>query len=181
MEPDHSRGDETGLAIELEVDSPGWPTEAELARAVRQAISAVWAELDLRRPAQSEVSFLFTGDKRMQRLNADWRGIDKPTNVLSFPAMEHDGSSLPPLLGDIVLAAETVSREAALENRPVAHHLSHLIVHGLLHLLGYDHQTDDEADRMERLEAEILSRLGIPDPYGVRQTDPDDEPNRTGA
>ncbi len=154
-----------GPVIELEVDSGGWPAEDELRGLARQAVSAVWAELALPSAGTSELSLLFTDDTRMQQLNAAWRGIDKPTNVLSFPGAGYREGDLPPVLGDIVLAAETVAREAALENRPFAHHLSHLMVHGLLHLLGYDHETDEEAENMEKLEAAILSRLGIPDPY----------------
>jgi probable rRNA maturation factor len=161
-----------GLGIALEVDSPGWPEEEELRRMASLAFAAAWGELNLRTPAASEVSLLFTGDARMRRINAEWRGVDKPTNVLSFPTGPNPGDgSLPPLLGDIVLSAETLAREADLENRPFAHHLSHLMVHGLLHLLGYDHQTDEEAEEMERLEAAILARLDIPDPYGRSETD----------
>ncbi len=103
----------------------------------------------------------------MRALNAGWRGKDKPTNVLSFPASPAaaPGAALPPMLGDIVLAAETVFGEAALDGKPVEHHLSHLIVHGLLHLLGYDHETDGQAEAMEAVERRALARLAIPDPY----------------
>ncbi|TIX40762.1 MAG: rRNA maturation RNase YbeY, partial [Mesorhizobium sp.] len=99
-------------------------------------------------------------------LNVGWRGKDKPTNVLSFPAFPFArGGPLPPMLGDIVLAAETVVREAALEHKPLENHISHLVIHGLLHLLGYDHETDAEAELMEATERAALARLAIPDPY----------------
>jgi probable rRNA maturation factor len=101
----------------------------------------------------------------VQALNRDWRGIDKPTNVLSFPAPEPAAGIRPRPLGDIAIAYETTRREAESESKPFAHHLSHLAVHGFLHLIGYDHETDDEAETMENLEREILSQLGVPDPY----------------
>jgi len=102
----------------------------------------------------------------IRELNAGWRGKDKPTNVLSFPAVpETREGPLPPMLGDIVLAAGTVAREAALEGKPVENHITHLVVHGLLHLLGYDHETDMQAEEMEAVERAALARLAIPDPY----------------
>ncbi len=102
----------------------------------------------------------------ISRLNAEWRGKDKPTNVLSFPAFAvRPGDALPPMLGDIVLARETLAREAEAEKKPFDHHLAHLVVHGLLHLLGYDHETAAEADEMEGAERRALARLEIPDPY----------------
>jgi probable rRNA maturation factor len=115
---------------------------------------------------RAELAVMLTDDAGIQALNHDWRGIDKPTNVLSFPAVAPPGaSSQPRALGDIAIAYETTRREAASENKPFNHHLSHLAVHGFLHLIGYDHETDDEADAMEKLERHILARLGIPDPY----------------
>lgn len=160
-----------GIDLIVEVENGAWPQGLDVEEKVRQATYALWAELELPVPAESEISFLFTDDQRIRSLNAAWRGIDKPTNVLSFPSPEMPGSGFPRMLGDIVLAAETVLREAALEKRPLEHHVSHLIVHGLLHLLGYDHESDEEAEEMERIEAEILFRLGIPDPYDRSLTD----------
>jgi probable rRNA maturation factor len=110
---------------------------------------------------EAEVSILFTDDAHIQRLNAAWRGKDKPTNVLSFP----QGAG--PLLGDVVLASETVAREAALAGKPLEAHMVHLIVHGFLHLLGYDHEREDEAEEMEALERAALERMGIADPYAA--------------
>ena len=113
----------------------------------------------------------FTNDAAVRTLNRDYRGRDSATNVLSFALQ--DGEALPqpdgaPIeLGDLVLAYETILRESDLQGRPVRHHLTHLIVHGVLHLLGYDHMTDDEAAEMESLEIDILRRLAIPDPYRI--------------
>jgi probable rRNA maturation factor len=102
----------------------------------------------------------------MRRLNKTWRGKDKPTNVLSFPQA---GGAFPQkrglLLGDVILAAETVAREAALAEKPLEDHMAHLIIHGFLHLLGYDHQVEADAEKMEQLERVALKRLGISDPY----------------
>ena len=109
---------------------------------------------------------MLTDDAGIRTLNHNWRGIDKPTNVLSFPAVAlPGGGSQPRALGDIAIAYETTRREAETENKPFENHLSHLAVHGFLHLIGYDHETDGDAETMEQLERDILARLGIPDPY----------------
>nr|WP_181701737.1 rRNA maturation RNase YbeY [Chthonobacter albigriseus] len=113
----------------------------------------------------SEVSVLLTDDASVRVLNREHRGIDKPTNVLSFPQDDPDADAYGPLLGDIVVAHETVVREAIDGGLPFSHHLTHMIVHGFLHLVGYDHMQDDEAEEMERLETDILAALDIPDPY----------------
>jgi len=104
-----------------------------------------------------------TDDAAMRLLNQAWRGVDAATNVLSFPNNPAGGERS--LIGDIVLAYETIATEARKEGKPFAHHLAHLAVHGFLHLLGYDHDREREAATMERLEREILHRLAIPDPY----------------
>jgi len=115
---------------------------------------------------ESDLSLVFTDDAQIQQLNKKWRGQDKPTNVLSFPAFALKPGEVPkPMLGDIVLAFETLVREAAQEKKDFNHHLSHLLVHGLLHLLGYDHETQEEADMMEGYEVAILRQLAIADPY----------------
>jgi len=155
---------ELPLDIDLMVEAGAWPAEAKLLGLVERAAAAAFAELKL--AGTSELSVVFTDDAAIQTLNAEWRGKDKPTNVLSFPAFPPaKGGRLPPMLGDIVLAAETVAREAAEEKKPVENHVSHLLIHGLLHLLGYDHETDDEAEEMEAVERAALARLAIPDPY----------------
>ena len=112
------------------------------------------------------VSVLYTDDKAIRVLNRNWRGKDKPTNVLSFPAADMvlpRGEARP--LGDIVLAHGVMAREAKEQDKTLRNHVAHLLVHGALHLLGYDHEDDSEADAMERREKRILARLGIDDPY----------------
>lgn len=110
-------------------------------------------------------SIALASDARVRELNRTYRGKDKPTNVLSFPSAHPIDASAPTYLGDIILAAETLIREAAELGIPPAHHFQHLCVHGLLHLLGYDHESLTDAKEMEGLETTILARLGIPDPY----------------
>jgi probable rRNA maturation factor len=131
------------------------------------ALGAAASTVDLP-AARLEVSILLTDDAQVQELNRDYRQQDKPTNVLSFAALDDD-SPLPPdgpiLLGDVIVAYETTEREARDEGKSFADHLSHLVVHGVLHLLGYDHLGDDEAEEMESLERSILAALGVPDPY----------------
>lgn len=154
------------LDIALSVEAGGWPPERELERIAGLAIVAALAELGLTPPAECELSVVFTDDRGIRQLNARWRGKDKPTNVLSFPAFPVErGAPLPPMLGDIVIAYETVEREARDEGKPFDAHLLHLVVHGFLHLLGYDHEGEAEAEEMERLERRILAALAIPDPY----------------
>lgn len=124
-----------------------------------------------------EFSVVLADDATVRRLNRDFRKQDKPTNVLSFAALD-DTDDVPPhgplILGDVIIAYETTMTEAAHEKKTPVHHLSHLVVHGVLHLLGYDHQEDDAAEAMERLETAVLGALGIPDPYAP--TDGDDAP-----
>jgi probable rRNA maturation factor len=131
------------------------------------ALGAAAANVDLP-AARLEVSILLTDDTQIQALNREYRQQDKPTNVLSFAALDED-SPLPPdgpiLLGDVIVAYQTTEREAREEGKSFADHLSHLVVHGVLHLLGYDHIEDDEAEEMESLERSILGALGVPDPY----------------
>jgi probable rRNA maturation factor len=159
--------DSPDIELDILVEAGDWPDEKVLDALTRTAIDASFAEI-AGYSGQSELSLVFTDDAHIKELNAGWRGKDKPTNVLSFPAFKPDKTSraLSPMLGDVILALETVQREAALEDKPFEHHLSHLLVHGLLHLLGYDHETEDEADEMEALERRILAGLAIPDPYG---------------
>ena len=153
--------------IQIAVEADGWPEEDVLRQLVSGAVDAAFSHLGIPLAASTELSLLFADNEAVCEINDRWRGIRKPTNVLSFPAAgEIDSTHLPPLLGDIVLAFETISSEAALENRPFDHHLCHLVVHGLLHILGYDHQSDDEAAEMETMETAILAKLAIPDPYG---------------
>jgi len=117
------------------------------------------------------VSLLLTDDAAVQVLNREWRGMDKPTNVLSFPAEGISPPGAPALLGDVALAFETVAREAGAQGKPLDHHMRHLLVHGVLHLIGYDHVQDGEAERMEGRERQILAGLGVPDPYAAERVD----------
>ncbi len=115
----------------------------------------------------AELSILLSDDVEIQALNRNYRGKNKPTNVLSFPAGDVGAAGRPRLLGDVVLALETVKREAAAQSKPLVNHLSHMTVHGVLHLLGHDHETETQATAMEALETEILRGLGIADPYAA--------------
>ena len=114
------------------------------------------------------ISLVLSDDSRVEALNAQWRGQQRPTNVLSFPAGT-SGFPLPPNeprpLGDVIVAVETVCREAEAEGKPIVDHLAHLVVHGTLHLLGHDHTDTREAEQMEALERHVLAGLGVPDPY----------------
>lgn len=160
------------IDIDILVETDGWPGEAALSDLASIAIAAVWDELASGNQPDSELSLVFTDDAAIKELNNDWRDKDKPTNVLSFPAFPIKPGQAPgPMLGDIVIARETVVREAEDEEKSFDHHLTHLIVHGVLHLLGYDHETDDEAEAMEQLERKILARLAIPDPYALSVID----------
>jgi probable rRNA maturation factor len=153
--------------IDIDIQSPLWQTQREAEPTVRAAIAAAAAHA----ARQGEVSVLLADDAAVQALNRDWRGIDKPTNVLSFPAAAPKVADIRALLGDIAIAFETLDREARAESKPFLHHLAHLAVHGYLHLLGYDHQTDSEAEAMEALEREILAAMRIPDPYATDAAD----------
>jgi probable rRNA maturation factor len=148
--------------IEISRKSDGWP-EALDARA-EQAVRAALAQSKARITGPAELSVVLTDDAEQRVLNRDWRGIDKSTNVLSFPQIEPFGP-VSGLLGDIILARETLEREAAEQGVSFEDHFTHLVVHGFLHLLGYDHMDDDEALAMEGLETQILASLGVADPY----------------
>jgi probable rRNA maturation factor len=153
-----------GPAVDVLVQSPLWDDQPSAAQIVESAIAAAAAQIAA---LPGEVAVLLADDESIRALNRDWRKIDKPTNVLSFPAPRAAGTALPHL-GDIVIAYETVARESAEEGKAFAHHLAHLAVHGFLHLMGYDHGTDSDAEAMERLETAILARLDVPDPYFAR-------------
>jgi len=144
----------------------GWRAAPRLDALVRRAAEAAIAGDGAKLRADAEISILLTDDATIRGLNARWRGKDKATNVLSFPAVAPDRLADARALGDIVVAWETVMREAQAERKSVADHLAHLVVHGVLHLLGRDHERDDDAEDMESLERAILSGLGVPDPYG---------------
>jgi probable rRNA maturation factor len=138
--------------------------EAVIQRAIAAAVERVDDSV-----ANAELAIMLTDDSGIRTLNSNWRGIDQPTNVLSFPALQppapQKAGAAPRMLGDIAIAYETMRREADQDGKPFDHHLSHLAVHGFLHLIGYDHTNDDDAEAMEALETQILAQLGIPDPY----------------
>ena len=166
----------TNDIIAVDVAAGGWRIElASEASARAIATAAAGAALADAGPAYPvEIGVRLTGDDEMRALNHEFRGRDAATNVLSFSlvangdaldigATQRDGA--PMLLGDVVAAFETCAGEAADQAKPLADHLRHMVVHGVLHLLGYDHETEDGAARMEGLERDILARLGVPDPY----------------
>jgi probable rRNA maturation factor len=148
-----------------------WGAESDAEAIVHRAIEAAAAYVDAD-TGDAELAVMLTDDSGIRTLNKNWRGQDKPTNVLSFPALQptgkHAPDDAPRMLGDIAIAYETTRREADDEQKPFDHHLSHLAVHGFLHLVGYDHEKDGDAEAMEALEREILEVLGIPDPYADR-------------
>ncbi|NEW91684.1 rRNA maturation RNase YbeY [Rhodopseudomonas sp. BR0M22] len=158
----HSNHPVTEVVIEADCWQAEAAAEAIVLRAIEMAAEVIDADT-----GAAELAVMLTDDDHIQKLNASFRGKDKPTNVLSFPAAQPDvqGDGAPRMLGDIAIAYQTVRREADDEDKPFDHHLSHLAVHGFLHLVGYDHETDQEADEMEDAERLILARLGIPDPY----------------
>lgn len=149
-----------------------WQSEPDAEAVIQRAIAAAAASVEVD-VGDAELAIMLTDDSGIRTLNGNWRGIDRPTNVLSFPALEPEGArrarDAPRMLGDIAIAFETMRREADEEGKPFDHHLSHLAVHGFLHLIGYDHENDADADQMESLETEILAQLGIPDPYADRE------------
>jgi len=151
------------LSVEILIECNGWAAQP----AAKDAIDrAVMEAAEVTKTNHGEVAIVLTDDAAIRDLNRTWRGIDAPTNVLSFPAKQGPGA--PARLGDIVIPYETVAREAIAQEKPFAHHLMHLAVHGFLHLLGHDHETDGDADVMEGLERAILARLHVPDPYATR-------------
>jgi len=150
------------LSIAFSVNADGWPDglEAVADRAIRAAVELADPEI----VGVTELSVVLTDDAEQRELNREWRDIDKSTNVLSFPQVE-PFEPISGLMGDIILARETLEREAAEMGITFEAHFTHLVVHGFLHLIGYDHIEDDEAEEMEGLETEILAGLGIADPY----------------
>jgi len=149
-----------------------WQNEPDAESVIQRAIAVAAESIDAD-VSDAELAVMLTDDAGIRTLNSNWRGMDKPTNVLSFPALQPEGArkpgDAPRMLGDIAIAYETTRREADEEGKPFPHHLSHLAIHGFLHLIGYDHENDADAEAMESLETEILQQLGIPDPYADRE------------
>lgn len=165
------------MAVDVTVsrEAGDWTDDAEwqAEQAALAALAAIYDEED----GPAELSVVLADDALVHRLNREYRGKDKPTNVLSFALTEADEpepqDGVPILLGDVILAFETVQREAAEQGKAPVDHMTHLVVHGVLHLLGYDHETDDEAEEMEALETRLLATLGIADPYAANRSQPD--------
>ena len=155
------------VSLDISVPSPLWRGLPRARVIARETIAAAAAESGVRTCARAggDVSLCLADDAALRALNLRWRGLDKPTNVLSFPAPRPRSSRDATTLGDIALAYETLAREAEDLGVPLADHYRHLLAHGFLHLIGYDHETDAEAERMEALETRILARLGVGDPY----------------
>jgi len=157
--------------IAVMIESDRWaavlPGAAALAEGAARAALAAAPPAD---PAQ--LGIVLADDALVRRLNATYRGQDKPTNVLSFPQDAATLPAIPTPLGDVVLAFETVAGEAAAQEKTLADHLAHLVVHGVLHVVGFDHETDGDAAGMEDLERRILRGLGVGDPYRLGATVP---------
>jgi probable rRNA maturation factor len=173
--------DRPRLSIAISVEDPSWnklaPEAARLLRrAARDALAEARGDGWKGSRVGHEISFVLTDDRRMRALNRAYRGKDKPTNVLSFAALdavEAGGrapkTSMPWLLGDVVLASGVIAREAKAQRKKIEHHLLHLAVHGVLHLLGYDHERQEDAEAMEALEVAALADMGIANPYELRR------------
>jgi probable rRNA maturation factor len=187
------------LDISFSLESGDWETAAtDVERltevAARAAFEAAEKPEILGGDTPVEMSLVLADDALVQTLNRDYRDKDKPTNVLSFALLDdlddtdEDADDvlareegMPILIGDVILAFETVQREALEQGKSFGDHLTHLVIHGVLHLLGYDHQSDPDADRMERLETSILARLGIADPYSANPAKSAAAEGETGA
>ena len=143
------------IVLQIDIETPEWAGLEAVAQRAGDAALARWPD------REGEAALLLTDDGRLQALNGQFRGKDAPTNVLAFPAPANPEGSI----GDIAVAYGVCRSEAAEQGKSLADHLSHLVIHGALHLMGYDHMTEAEAEAMEALERELLAGLGVPDPY----------------
>jgi len=150
------------ITPEIIYKSDAWKEYDNITRVVKDSCYAVISNFDIK---HSEVSVVLADNKFIQKLNKQYRYKDQPTNVLSFPAMDEYNMEDIEQLGDIIIAFETTIKEAKAQNKEFINHFTHLIVHGLLHLLGYDHIKKEQAEEMEELEKKILLAMGIYDPY----------------
>lgn len=163
MSPDRS----TPVALETVRDTDLWDALPDAEMVVAAAVGAAFAEAKLKALPDAELSVTLSDDAAVRELNAKWRSKNSATNVLTFPAFDPDEMADAPMLGDVILAFETVDREAREEGKSLSDHVTHLVVHGVLHLFGYDHLDDEEAEEMEALETRALARLGVADPYAL--------------
>lgn len=165
----------SAVDITVSREAGAWGEDADWL-AERAALAALGAAYD-DEEGPAELSIVLADDELVHRLNREYRGKDKPTNVLSFALTEAEEpepeDGMPVMLGDIILAYETIAREASEQRKNLKDHMTHLVMHGVLHLLGYDHETDDEAEEMEALETRLLATLGIADPYADNHQPPD--------
>jgi len=158
------KGASSSIDVVMTIDNAAWNDALpSLQSLVNRAAPAVWHWAG--RDCHAEASVVMSSDSRMRKLNYKHRDIDRSTNVLAFPLGETMWPDGPDYLGDVVLAYETVVREAARDAKPLDAHVTHLLVHGLLHLLGHDHETESDAELMEKIEVEIITSLGYPNPY----------------
>ena len=153
------------------VDCESWSQHEGFEALANEVIAGAVAATKISLAPQAEVSLLLCDDARIREINREWRGLDKPTNVLSFPAAPPALLAKSPAVGDIAIAYETVLREAQEEAKSLRDHYMHMVLHGFLHLLGYDHETDAQAEEMEALEISILGQLGVADPYAMTERD----------
>jgi probable rRNA maturation factor len=151
--------------VDVVRESTLWAGQAEPEEVARRAALAALAGTGRPYNKNTELAVILSDDERVKMLNGLWRGKDQATNVLSFPAAEGDAIATAELLGDVVVAYETVAREAESEGKSFQAHFTHLVVHGTLHLMGFDHEDEDEAEEMEAAERAVLSGLGVADPY----------------
>jgi len=151
--------------LDISLEAGAWADEDHMLTLSRDAVEATCRVCSLRMVAGSEAGILLTDNDHIRTLNFEHRDQDKPTNVLSFPICDPGAPVMGPLLGDIVMAYETIENEARAAKKPMDEHFSHLIVHGFLHLFGYDHQIEEDADAMEALETAVMNELGYSDPY----------------
>lgn len=153
-------------SIDINIACEGWPGDEILRKLASTAIMSAIQVSDGRLSQNAELSLLFSDDPAIQQLNSKFRNIDSPTNVLSFPQLQIEpGEIAGELLGDLAFALQTITREAEQEKKSFDSHLTHLVIHGFLHILGYDHGNDGDADIMETLEIAALAKLGVKNPY----------------
>jgi probable rRNA maturation factor len=153
------------LTLDVQKQAAGWRAIPRIAALASKAAEQTIALAGVTVLDGAEIAIALADDAAVRAANRNWRKKDKPTNVLSFPAVPSERLSTAPYLGDIIMAFETLEREAVHDEKSLPDHFTHLIVHSVLHLVGYDHMTRDEAERMEELEIKILASLGIADPY----------------